>query len=161
MAWTPGELHCTTYLTSWVDGVTDLGMDDKKKLFAQDTIDLVNLHSSTTENAFMGAIRNRLDISPARHAISQPTVFVVHFDITGRSGGVTTYFSVDHREVVATLNGSGESKLSTLLKMKATMAANSMVDHILETGARRFAWDRASRWQRLKWAWKGLVQSNA
>lgn len=136
-------------------------MEAKKKLFAQDTIDLVNLKSSVIENGFMRGIRNRLDISPARYAISQPTVFVVHFDMAGRSGAITTHFGVDHREVIENLNGPDTSKLSTLLTIRAITAAHGMVDHILENAGKQLAWDRASRWQRLKWAWTGVIHPHA
>ena len=133
----------------------------KKKLFTQDTQDLVNLSSVRIEKAFMRAVRNRLDISTVRPMANQPTVFVVYFDIVGGSGGVTSHLAVDHREIVTTLNDSDRSKFYELLDSRATTAAHDMVSNILETGAKQLAWNRVSRWQRLKWAWRGIIQPHA
>ena len=136
-------------------------MADTKKLFVQDTLPLVNLHSSAIEDAFMRAIRNRVNISPAQYVIGQLTVFVVHFDIAGRAGGITTQLMVEHREVIESLNGSSNSTLHKLLDSRAVAAGHEMVELILENGAEHLAWDHASRWQRLKWAWRGIIEPHA
>ena len=124
----------------------------EQKLMMQDTLDLVNLHSADIERGFMGVLREHIHISKARPLCSQTLVYQVNFDMDDWWGGVMVDMRLDHHEVAQA------RIVSALLKSKGASAGEQFVQHIMDNCGRQFAWDQASRWQRLKWAWRGCIQ---
>ncbi len=66
-------------------------------------------------------------------------------------GGVQTQAHVRHEEIKRC------RIVRNLLRMRAAKAGEEFVNLILRNSGKQRAWDNASRWQRLKWAWTGRI----
>ena len=125
------------------------------KMMSHEALDLVNLHFADIERGFMGAIREHIQISEARPLAQQPLVYQVNFNMTDWWGGIMIPMALDHYQV------SQARSIPTLLKSRGASAGEQFVQHIMDNCGKQFAWDHASRWQRLKWAWRGIIEPHA
>lgn len=124
-------------------------------------LDLLNLHKPLISSAFMEEFSDRIRVRNSESAAMQPRIYIVHFNLDDERGGLQTYCAFDHKEIEKCLGSSREREITDLFKARAVAACESLVGIILTNAHTQLVWDRASRWQRLKWAWKGVIQPNA
>lgn len=115
--------------------------------------DLVNSFQTEVRQRFMDTIASRLTVSGAFGTPSQLNILVTHFSLA-RYNGITTRSAVDIKELEAAVKTGG---VSVILKGRAQVAAEELLDLFFENCAKVLAWGQASRWQRLKWAWAGRI----